>query len=639
MRLLVLVCFLAALIALTEQGVDTRAARESYADRLLRVRSDDVNYVAIEREDEMIECARRDGEWFVTRPVRARADEVKLDQMLACIETLPRRETITETQRALRDLTLEDYGLSPPRMRLLLGSEVRRWEVLIGYDAPLGDSVYVRLPPAQDVIATSKDILGVLPRKAERLRDRTVIHGDAATTSRLEIQQARGGFIQIVRKDGEWVIQQPVSARADADRVRAMLDVLYSSRVAAFEWDPLEIQSEGDDASRGIRADTDAKIGSYGLGPDEAAVRIKVWTGGGEAGKELILGKKVGNDSGTQVYVKLSDSDSIYVLEHDVLTAFSVTMDDLRDRNLFDIDVEDVRYVCFKDAEGTLALERKGEKGWFIIEPITWKADQQVVDAVVRNATRARVESFHDGPHTNLAQYGLEPPAYLLCFAQVCPAPGSDTQTLSHAGATPAPAAPTNGISRSLLVGRPAEGKNTLFVKFEESDTVFEAPAEALKTTSSSPTDPLVYHDRTMLALSPEDVRSLSLIKGGKEQSVFKDEQGAWTARDSGTNVADREAVDDILFIAANMRALRIESRNPRNLPAYGLDESGATLTFGLSGEDGIRRTITMGFRAKTDGIYSMIQGQDIVFVLETGQVDRLTRDLLKPAPGAPPES
>ena len=54
------------------------------------------------------------------------------------------------------------------------------------------------------------------------------------------------------------------------------------------------------------------------------------------------------------------------------------------------------------------------------------------------------------------------------------------------------------------------------------------------------------------------------------------------------------------------------------------------TLTFGLRGEIGIQKSILIGAPSGTNGVYSMIQGQDMVFVLPKTTVDILTNDFLE---------
>ena len=101
----------------------------------------------------------------------------------------------------------------------------------------------------------------------------------------------------------------------------------------------------------------------------------------------------------------------------------------------------------------------------------------------------------------------------------------------------------------------------------------------------------------------------------------------------SAALTANQEGIADVLRLVSRLRAVRIESQNPPHLASYGLDRTGVTLSFNLSGGEGIQRSLILGFRARTDGIYAMIQGQDVVFVLATDAAERLTRDVLLPVP------
>jgi hypothetical protein len=108
-------------------------------------------------------------------------------------------------------------------------------------------------------------------------------------------------------------------------------------------------------------------------------------------------------------------------------------------------------------------------------------------------------------------------------------------------------------------------------------------------------------------------------------------ESGEWGAAGAATQAVNQAVLDDVLALASNLRALRIECHNPRHLESYGLDRTGTTLSFSLSGKEGIQRTLILGFRARMDGVFAMIQGQDVVFVLTNSVAELLTRDLSRP--------
>jgi hypothetical protein len=222
---------------------------------------------------------------------------------------------------------------------------------------------------------------------------------------------------------------------------------------------------------------------------------------------------------------------------------------------------------------------------------------------------------------------GLAPPAYSIRITGEIPSAATNA------------AAPDPRVAKAnpprLLIAAPGPGDTPVFAKFDDDPTVFRLAAGAVRSVVAHLTEPLIYRDRTMLAVSQENVKRLSLLKDGKEEQVVRDDAGVWTASQPATNQANKDAIEDVLFLTANLRALRIESSSPKTLAACGLDNPSRILTLGLTGETGIQKSILIGFRAKTDGVYALIQGEDVVFVLENSLMERLTRALTRPA--APP--
>lgn len=610
--LLIAVCLLGVLVWVVEQQFKSSGERRELRDRVLQTTVEEIDYLTIEQGDLRIDCVKRDGTWFIVKPLEAKADEGKITRILSVLEAMPGTEIITAAQRMERELTLKDYGLLEPRARFLTGNKLHRFEVLVGHDAPLGDLLYVKLAASENVIATSRGIMDVIPEKVEVLRDRTILHGDVARTTRLEIQRSAGAFIQVTRTADGWVMEQPTITSVDNGRISDVLKALYSLQVQEFVWD------------------AKVQIEPYGLAPDEAIMRATVWVNGDEVGKELFLGKPVSENS-DKIFAKRRDIDSIYTVQKDIVDVLSLGVNDLRDKNLFSIRPEKVNYLCFQKSDHKLVLRKKEKEGWGIIEPVQWKADDQVVQKLVEKVTRLRAESFVDGSQTNLVKLGLEPPSHIVQVLESCPEPtGENGKRESDKEKKPEKEKSAKDKQNRLWIGTLPEGKETVFAKFEDKSLVFELSTAMISNLGPNPTDPLVYRDRTMLALPPASIKRISLLKDGKEQAIARNESGEWIPVVSATNQVNQEVVENILFTVSNMRALRIESHNQENLAAFGLDRSEVTLTFGLSGEKGIQKSLILGFRSKTDGIYAMVQGQDVVFVLEKALVDRLTRDLTK---------
>ena len=635
-RLLVVACLLAGLIWFLEWRNAPADIRIQKNAQVLHGSADDVSRLSIQRDKFHVECVKTKGTWSIERPIKAKADDGQVDRILSALESLPRVEVITAEQCRERELGLKDYGLIDPRIRVVMDGRLGHEELMVGSDAPLGDLVYVKLAGAEEIIATQRRMVDIMPAGLENLRERALLRGTAAGTLRLEIQSRGKGFVQAIQAGGKWVIQQPINARADTAAISRMLDVLYALKAETFVWDPLVEPAEEKEPAT-PETTSGQRIELYGLGRDEAQARISVWGNGSEVGRELILGKPVSPDSKT-VYAKLGSADAVYTVTNDILSVFSVGVNDLRDLTLFPIDPSEVKYAVFKDGDKKLVLQRKAGAGWMLVEPIPWKADDRVVDALLLKITRLAADGFVNDLRTNAVEYGLSPPAYTIQLAADAPIPA----TLPENGRTENPIK-TSGASveagnknRLMIAAIPADDK-PVFAKFEDDTTIFLLASNALQSVVSRLTEPLVYRDRTMLAVKPEKVKRLSLLKEGREEQVGRDGAGAWKAFMPATNQVRGDVVQDILCLTANLRASRIESDSSKTLAAYGLDKADIVLTLGLSEDTGIQKSILMGFRARTDGVYAMIQGEDVVFVLDNAQMERLTQALTQPA--APSEA
>ena len=586
--------------------------------KVLGIVSEDVTSLSVEYGEFRVDCARRQGEWYIDRPLRARADVGELSRILNVLELLQRDEIITPSERANRSLSLQDYGLEPPRARFVLRGMIFRKELLVGRDAPLGESIYVKLQDGEGVISTSRSVLDIIPAKLDVLRDRTMIHGEAARTRRLEIQRPGVGFIQLAQTEKGWTIQQPTVARAEQARVDRMLASLYSLKVDKFIWDmPVREKERAEPVP-----DMGAQEELYDLVPDKAPARIGVWVARDRVGRELILGKSV-EDKAEFVYAKLRDVESIYAVSKSILDVFSVTVNDLRDRKMFAVEPGAVNHVRLEEGDRKLVLDWDETVGWQISEPVRWKADDHVVMQTIRTAVSLRAEAFH-GKQTNLAEIGLAPPAYTMQLLANPPAKGAPA-----AGET---AEKERGRRNCILVAAMNPKDTAVYAKLDDDETVCTLRAGPVRGLVARLTDPLVYRDRTMLAVPVTSVKRISLTKGGEKQEIVLGEAGDWVPFVPATNTVDRKVVADVLFHFANMRALRIESHNPDSLAVYGLDRPTSVLTLGLAGEQGIQKSLMLGSRAKPDGVHAMVQGQDVVFVLSNEVVAELMRDISRPS-------
>jgi len=619
-KLFITACLLAYVVWLVTRHFETTDARRNKTAKVLCIADKDISYLMIKYNDVRISCVKKNGVWSLDWPVEAKADEGRIDRIISAIETMPREEVISAAQRKKRALSLNDYGLLQPRVQFSMGDKQSSKKILVGRDVPLGNMVYIKLSDSEEVIATPSDILSVIPKNVNELRDRIITHGDASHTARVEMQRPGMGFIQLTQTAGGWIIQQPapVGMRADAGKITQMLDALYALKVEEFIWDPAM------EPAVDKKIDTGVKVETYELTSDEATARITVWVDGDKVGKELILGKQL-KESNKYIYAKRRDIKSIYSVKKDILDAFPVTVNDLRSKNIFSIDAADVKYVRLQEKDKTLVLERDN-RGWIIANPVQWRADYETVSRTIQKITSLRAKSFAECFRADLAEFGLAEPAYIIQLLTECPDSLENKKEIKR--------------QPHLLIGTLVKGKESVFAEVEGSSSVkeegekillYELPYELTKNLCEHFADPLVYRNLTMLAVPSENITRISLLKNGREQTIFRNASGTWAVPASNADRVNQKTVQDMLFFVGNMRAQRVECHNPKKLTDYGLDHPGTIATFGLRGKEGIQKSVIIGAPFGTDGFYAMIQGQDVVFILDKVIVERLTGNLTDP--------
>ena len=609
--LLAAVVLMALFILVFEKGTQMAGLPATADEPLLGFEPGNVTRVEVSTPAYRAECALRHQRWYLTSPVETRADDGRVRRIIEALRQTRRHETIPPAVQAQRGLTAASFGLETPRGRCVLGYNRGQDELALGADAPLGNLVYVRVNGGADVIGATREVESVFPGSVDELRDRAVFPASVERASRIEIKQA-GGFVQLALRGGEWRIQQPRDERADRARVESLLRTLKGLQVAEY-------------AGEAPLADPVA----YGLGPDEAVVQVTVWPEGEPDGITLALGKPK-QDNPALVYARISDVAAICAVSNDVLPKLTLNEDGLRDRRLCDADPAAIAAITVRDGEKKLVLERATADGWVITEPIRSRADLLVVGSLLKNLCALQGDAVTGEVASNAA-------ARLMKEAKL-KVSVSEKKTVQAAAFTNAPVVADAGLGHgwSFLVGADATGDGGLVFQ-EEAQTVFRVRRADLDKVlprgetlgQGNGADPLLYMDRRVLDLDGSNVRRLTVAKMGREETLIMDAGGNWSVDSPpGARMAEG-AASALLALGTALQAVRIESLSATNSVRYGIDETSPRVTFGLTGTGGIQKTVLLGGDDGHNGVYAMVQGRDVVFVLRRTATEALTRSLV----------
>ena len=171
------------------------------------------------------------GEWRITSPLEARADEAAVAAMLSTLETM-------EKKRTLGDLDAEGAGLAEPRARLVVRIGGEETVLSIGSSVPASGDVLVALGEAAPYYVTAGRILEQIDSAPGEWRARDLFPWSRANIDRLRIETPAGELLLGRRGEDFWV-EEPYADRADAGAVSRVLTALTGLRAESFLDEPV----------------------------------------------------------------------------------------------------------------------------------------------------------------------------------------------------------------------------------------------------------------------------------------------------------------------------------------------------------------------------------------------------------------
>ncbi|MFA6174244.1 MAG: DUF4340 domain-containing protein [Kiritimatiellales bacterium] len=574
--LLIGAVLLGGFILIFERGGPNSRQQERRGRTVFSVYPESIEQILLERDGVQIECTKTAGIWRLTKPADAPVDSGIVEKMIAGLARVERGELITAETLRDRNLTPANYGFDTPRARITFKNNRGTFTWLIGRDAPVGKTLYVMPAAGGDIIAAPRTLLNLVPQDPSWIRDRTLFSGEVAAVRGLDLRRT-AGFLQLRQPEGNgWVMQQPHTGRADIQPVHAMIEKIFSGRIADFV------------------SDEKADLTAYGL--EKPAYELTVFTQD-ERTQTLLVGKPLPEKPETR-YAKRIESDSVFTVPAEWTKDLETDAGLLRSRHVVSLQPEHVTAIQLARGEQQIELLRTNSQ-WQVVRPIRWDADAEQTGELLKALTGGTVEEFIDTPSAaQTAQMAAAPWRAVLTA-------GGKTNTLhiSDLG--------TNGMR---------------LVQCNDELSFCTATGSVVRDTFI---DPLFYRSRTVLEVNPSLIQKITVQSGGTELSVQKTDNGVFAASQTSRQV-NAEALTDLMWTLNELRTERYVDFNPVSLKPYGLDQPQTALTVTLSDTNAIGRMVLLGSKTE-NGRFAMIQGQNIVFVVSEKTAQTLTRELTVP--------
>ena len=328
--LLIAVVLLAVLGGLTWWSNKKQAAKSSApadaATKLLSIPDDQFQEIRIQKvTNEVIDLKRDNNKWRMTEPKPLPADLDAVNSIATTLSNLNADKVIEENATDLKP-----YGLDIPTLDVQVKRKDGKTDhLLIGDDTLTGSGAYAKLAGSNKVVTVASSVKISLDKLPDDLRDKRLLTFDSDKVSRVELT-AKGAPIEFGKNGkNEWQIVKPRPLRADGSAVDGLVTKLK-------------------DAKMDLTAEDPAK--EFAAATRVATVSVT------DAGGTQTL--EVRRDKDKNSYAKSSVVEGVYKTNADLADGVDKTLDDFRNKKLFDFGFSDPSRVDLTGVSYTKAGDK-----------------------------------------------------------------------------------------------------------------------------------------------------------------------------------------------------------------------------------------------------------------------------------------
>ena len=395
-----------------KKDVDKKA--EEFRDKKLTdVTTAQVRRIALKTPAGEMELEKKGDHWDIVKPLRARADDEKVGDLIAQVTTARIQQFVADDHGDLRP-----YGLAEPRGSITLfsqeGSKDQKVEIadsikVFGQDdkgqmLQIGsvpekekDQVYVRFAPRGAVYTLPKKIEEALNNKPADLRDYHLVRIDTNVLDRITIDVSGKGKTVLARKDGNWTVASRNSAPADSRAVRRLIDTLQNARVTRFV------------------EDVASNLPKYGLDKPRLQITFSSFasenTAETKAGEEPFATLSFGKEDGDNVYARLTDEPFVVTARRGLLDQIPADPLQWQELSIFKLKPDQIHHLSIT-TDKELSLERGDNNQWHWLKG-TGQIDENNVQSLLNTLSSLHAARWLGATKP---QDGLEKPQLTLAF-------------------------------------------------------------------------------------------------------------------------------------------------------------------------------------------------------------------------------
>jgi hypothetical protein len=311
--LLIAVVLLAVLGGITwwsnKKEADKAKTPTDTSVKLLSIPDDQFQEIKIQKvTGEVLALKRENGKWRMTAPQPLPADQDAAGSMVSALAKLNADKVVEE-----KATDFKQYGLDRPTLDVqIVRKDGKADHLLLGDDTLNGSGAYAKLANDARVVTVGSFTKTSLDKRPDDLRDKRLLTFDSDKLSRVELT-ARGPAIEFGKNgQNEWQIVKPRPLRADGSAVDGLVSKLKDAKMDLAETEAAKKFA--------------------------AAGKVATVTVTDAGGTQTI---EVRRDKDKNVFAKSSAVEGLYKVNGDLADALEKSVDDFRNKKLFDFGFSD----------------------------------------------------------------------------------------------------------------------------------------------------------------------------------------------------------------------------------------------------------------------------------------------------------
>jgi hypothetical protein len=568
-----------------------------------------INKIEMKKGDTNIVLESTDNEnWRMVEPLQLRADKAEVAEILAQFEFLRKIGVVKESETA--NFSLKEYGLETPELVVSLwlkkgsmiggtAGDVTRYTVSIGDRLAAGqDTVYITVGDDKDVSVVGAKFLEKVNKEINDLRNKWAFEYDKHSVERVRLESGENEPVVCSKAEQLWWITQPLSDRADTERIKDILNELKNLKIAKEDF----------------VSDSKEDIVNYGL--DKPVFTISIGTTGN------VQTLRLGHSLDEKIYAKLDDESSIFLVHDIILRDLDLELNDLRDKLLLRFDAigtYGIEKIDMKTSGTNLVMEKTVQYDWMIKSPKEILADRDTVREFVEKIKDLQIQQYVDDSGANFEKYGLaDSPIEVSVFRRI-----------------------GEGETVKFLIGNADENGGLCYVRRDGEDAVYTVPTENFYEIAKA--GYLAFRDKLVMEFPKETAQKIVIERDGKKLICETTEDSTmrrpkWNMVSPVTMEAELDSINQVVWNLSFLLADKIVTLSAENPADYGLDKPllKASVTYEASGmaahssevisekSDLVKpkelktKTLLIGNKVEPEkdksNYYAKVDGQDMIF-------------------------